>query len=139
MRKKQKKCPRCVKRGSGPYVKMTRNRAGGNLYHKYAYFMHKIEKADDSVKTKWCYIGEALAEKTCDGLPNREKELRVNIPKKLPSQQEIDCRRCKYLTTVDGRLFYEWLKSFSTPKIPSQPCDGFKPAQYLCKGSPKRR
>lgn len=71
---KENICPKCGDPGHGPYTKMTRNRADGNTYRKYTYFMHKVENPDGSVKTKWCYIKKSLAKELNQKLPNQVQE-----------------------------------------------------------------
>jgi len=128
---KENVCPVCGKPGHGPYVKTTRNRTGGKVYHKYAYMAHKVRGADGSVKTRWCYIGEALAEENRRELPNRGKKISQRLPNQTPEAtgksvgRETTCLRCRHFTTLD-RPFCEWLQSFLTVESFNQPCEGFK-------------
>lgn len=132
MTKEQEFCPRCGRPGYGPYLKRTRNRPGGNEYHKYAYFAHEVEKPDGSTKRKWCYLGVPQPKEPTEELPNHREKAPGRLPNPAPrakgrrSRLEKGCRRCKHFTTLDARPFCKWLQSFLAIETFNQPCIGFE-------------
>jgi len=102
------KCPKCGAEGFGPYVKTTRNRSGGNTYHKYYYFAHKVGS-----KVKWCYIKKAVAEKLYRELPNQQtKNEAENLDFPEKKMRHVRCIKCGNLDQSQHPPFCEALKSF---------------------------